>query len=67
MHDKTRVQKLDGWRITRWHFPFRPVGDAPLRFVMYTMPPWPGAHEAERVPDYWPATEIDGDADTSPS
>ena len=51
----------------RTHSQFRTVGDAPLRFVMYTMPPWPGAHEAERVPDYWPATEIDGDADTSPS
>ena len=27
---------------------------------MCTMPPWPGAREAERVPDYRPATEIEG-------
>jgi mannose-6-phosphate isomerase-like protein (cupin superfamily) len=36
------------------HFQFRTVGDEPFRFVMCTMPPWPGAHEAVRVPDYWP-------------
>jgi mannose-6-phosphate isomerase-like protein (cupin superfamily) len=49
------------------HFQFRTIGDEPFRFIMFTMPPWPGAHEAVRVPDYWPATEIDGDADSSPS
>jgi mannose-6-phosphate isomerase-like protein (cupin superfamily) len=36
------------------HFQFRTVGAEPLRFVMCTMPPWPGAHEAIRVPDHWP-------------
>lgn len=36
------------------HFQFRTVGPEPLRFIMCTMPPWPGAHEAPRVPDYWP-------------
>ena len=36
------------------HFQFRATGDAPLRFIMCTMPPWPGPHEAIRVPDHWP-------------
>ncbi len=36
------------------HFQFRSTGDEPLRFVMCTMPPWPGQHEAIRVPDHWP-------------
>ena len=36
------------------HFQFRTVGSEPLCFVMCTMPPWPGADEAVRVPDYWP-------------
>jgi mannose-6-phosphate isomerase-like protein (cupin superfamily) len=36
------------------HFQFRTVGQEALRFVMCTMPPWPGAHEAVRVTDYWP-------------
>ena len=36
------------------HFQFRTVGPQPLQFVMCTMPPWPGAHEAVRVPDHWP-------------
>ena len=39
------------------HFQFRATGSAPLCFVMCTMPPWPGAHEAVRVPDFWP---VDG-------
>lgn len=39
------------------HFQFRTIGSKPLRFIMCTMPPWPGAHEAVRVPDYWPVTE----------
>ncbi|MEA2583969.1 MAG: hypothetical protein QOF33_2054 [Thermomicrobiales bacterium] len=38
------------------HFQFRTVDDEPFRFVMFTMPPWPGDDEAMRVPDYWPAT-----------
>ena len=39
------------------HFQFRTIGAEPLQFVMCTMPPWPGAHEAVRVPDHWPVTE----------
>ncbi|MDF3038648.1 MAG: hypothetical protein K0Q71_1354 [Thermomicrobiales bacterium] len=35
------------------HFQFRTIGLKPLRFVMCTMPPWPGEHEAVRVADYW--------------
>jgi mannose-6-phosphate isomerase-like protein (cupin superfamily) len=35
------------------HFQFRAVGGAPLRFVIVTMPPWPGEHEAEVVENYW--------------
>ncbi len=36
------------------HFQFRTAGDEPFRFVMFTMPPWPGDDEAVRVPDHWP-------------
>ncbi len=36
------------------HFQFRNSGDMPLRFVLMTMPPWPGDEEAYRVADYWP-------------
>lgn len=36
------------------HFQFRTVGDQPFCFVMLTVPPWPGDHEALRVPDHWP-------------
>ena len=35
------------------HFQFRTAGDEPFRFVMFTMPPWPGDDEAMRVPDHW--------------
>jgi mannose-6-phosphate isomerase-like protein (cupin superfamily) len=35
------------------HFQFRNTGDAPLRFVIATMPPWPGEHEARAVPGRW--------------
>jgi mannose-6-phosphate isomerase-like protein (cupin superfamily) len=35
------------------HFQFRTVGPDPFQFVMCTMPPWPGEHEAVRVTDYW--------------
>lgn len=38
------------------HFQFRTVGDGPLRFIITTIPPWPGAHEAERVADHWPTS-----------
>lgn len=36
------------------HFQFRTLGDEPLRFVLTTMPPWPGEAEAVRVDDHWP-------------
>jgi len=36
------------------HFQFRNTGLEPLQFIIVTMPPWPGADEAVRVPDYWP-------------
>ena len=35
-------------------FQFRNTGATPLRFVIATMPPWPGDEEAERVADHWP-------------
>ena len=41
------------------HFQFRASGSEPLRFVMCTMPPWPGEQEALRVPDHWPVAETD--------
>jgi mannose-6-phosphate isomerase-like protein (cupin superfamily) len=41
------------------HFQFRTIGAEPLRFVMCTMPPWPGEQEALRVPDYWPVVETE--------
>ena len=41
------------------HFQFRNTGSEPLRFVMCTMPPWPGEQEAVRVPDHWPVAETD--------
>lgn len=39
------------------HFQFRTIGDEPLRFVLATMPPWPGEDEAVRVADHWPVSE----------
>lgn len=36
------------------HFQFRTTSDEPFRFIMCTMPPWPGNDEAVRVSDYWP-------------
>lgn len=38
---------------TGTHFQFRNTGNEPLRFVITTMPPWPGDHEAVRVQNYW--------------
>lgn len=35
-------------------FQFRSAKSDPLRFVIVTMPPWPGADEAARVEDHWP-------------
>jgi mannose-6-phosphate isomerase-like protein (cupin superfamily) len=37
-------------------FQFRARGEAPLTFLAITMPPWPGAEEAERVEGRWTAT-----------
>jgi mannose-6-phosphate isomerase-like protein (cupin superfamily) len=37
------------------HFQFRNSGDTPLRFVLATVPPWPGDNEAYRVADHWEA------------
>ena len=39
------------------HFQFRAIGSEPFRFVMWTMPPWPGHDEAVRIADYWPAVD----------
>ena len=38
------------------HFQFRATGDSPLRFLIVTMPPWPGNDEAYPVPGCWPIT-----------
>ncbi len=35
------------------HFQFRNFGEESLRFIITTMPPWPGENEAIRVNDYW--------------
>ena len=35
-------------------FQFRTIGSEPFRFIMCTMPPWPGEDEAVRVQGYWP-------------
>ena len=52
---------------TGTHFQFRTVGSEPLRFVMCTMPPWPGAHEAVRVPDHWPVAETGAPESEAPA
>ena len=39
---------------TGTHFQFRNTGSEALCLVIATMPPWPGAQEAYRVPDHWP-------------
>lgn len=36
---------------TGWDFQFRAGPDAPLRFLCYTSPPWPGGAEAVPVED----------------
>ena len=35
------------------HFQFRNTGTDPLRFLIVTMPPWPGPEEAVPVPGCW--------------
>jgi mannose-6-phosphate isomerase-like protein (cupin superfamily) len=37
-------------------FQFRALGDEPLRVVIATMPPWPGADEAVQADGPWIAT-----------
>ena len=44
---------------TGTHFQFRATGPEPLRFVMCTMPPWPGEQESLRVPEHWPVVKTD--------
>ena len=39
------------------HFQFRTTGDRPLRFLIVTMPPWPGHDEAYPVKGHWPGHE----------
>jgi len=36
------------------HFQFRADPEQILDIIIVTMPPWPGAEEAERVEDHWP-------------
>ena len=38
------------------HFQFKTTSDRPLRFIIATMPPWPGHDEAYPVEGYWPTT-----------
>lgn len=38
-------------------FQFRTTGPHPLRFIIVTMPPWPGAQEAYPVPGRWPTND----------
>ena len=35
------------------HFQFRNTGDVTLKFIITTMPPWPGPDEAFTVNGYW--------------
>lgn len=35
------------------HFQFRNIGCVPLRFLILTMPPWPGVDEATLVENFW--------------
>ena len=39
-------------------FQFRTVGDTPFQFIMCTMPPWPGEHEAIAVEGIWSASDV---------
>jgi len=38
------------------HFQFRNTGSTPLKFIISTMPPWPGDEEAYTVPAKWPSS-----------
>jgi mannose-6-phosphate isomerase-like protein (cupin superfamily) len=35
------------------HFQFRTAGDEPFTFIMCTLPPWSGDHDAVAVEDHW--------------
>lgn len=35
------------------HFQFRNIGDEPLKFIIATIPQWPGAEEAYTVEGHW--------------
>ena len=35
------------------HFQFRNTGKEPLRFIIVTMPPWPGKEETVKAGNYW--------------
>lgn len=39
-------------------FQFRTRGEAPFQFIMCTVPAWPGADEAVRMPDHWPVDRV---------
>jgi mannose-6-phosphate isomerase-like protein (cupin superfamily) len=38
---------------TGTHFQFRNTGNEPLKFLITTMPAWPGENEAFRVKNHW--------------
>jgi len=46
------------------HFQFRTTGNRPLRFIIVTMPPWPGEDEAYPVPGHWPVNGGEGRSGT---
>ena len=50
------------------HFQFQNTGSEPLRFLIVTMPPWPGNHEAVRVKGRWKPSpdhnSLDGNSGT---
>lgn len=55
--EQTVVELYPGMTLTiptGTHFQFRNTGEVPLRFLIITMPPWPGNDEAYRVDDFWP-------------
>lgn len=37
-------------------FQYRNVGNAPLKFICISMPPWPGDHEASHLDGMWQPT-----------
>lgn len=55
--DREEVLHVEpGWSLSipvGTSFQFRNVGDEPLEFIIVTMPPWPGNHEAVPQPGHW--------------